>query len=345
MTELLNILSWGHIFRSLLHVSLFVTGIFYAFSIPYFLNAEVWVYIYTLSGVFLVADTFMALQDKKNQFWPVLYALDALFVALVIYKTGHVFFNIFLSIWLFHILFVGIQYHWKGVLLQGVWTSVLWAWVQMLSIHFQPFDWKFFAFNSFLVLGFSTGWSIVSFYKNNIYSFFKPEFLKIKDYISELFRPLVSENWEIIKDKSLEDSKIEKIDMDFLMSEVTEYCHEQAQFSIIRYSSSIVGSVLGYKSQIKQMIVYMVQWFVCHYNNPYQKVNIQIFKKEDWLVIEFKKSGDLEVQQSLSLLHWMKGMMFIQNTIARHKGELKIHEDAVHIYLPISETQNHQLSS
>ena len=342
MTGLLNASSWSHIFRSFLHTSLFIVGLFYTVSIPYFLNADVWVYIYGLSGFFLFVDAVIVLQNKNFQAWPILYALDALFVALVIYKTGHVFFNIFMCAWLLHILFVGIQYDWKGVLLQGLWTSILWTWVQILSMHFHPFDWNFFAFHSFLILGTSTWWSIMSSYKSEIYSFLNPVFSKIKYYMSILFQPLVSEDWDIIKDKSLNNLKLERIDMDLLMSEVVDCCHKKAQFSLIQYSSSVTSSVLGYKNQIKQMIMYIVQWFVCHYSNPYQKINIQIFNKEDWLVIEFKKSGDLEVQKPIPLLHWVQSTMFVQKSIENHNGELKIQGQSIQIYLPLLEKTDQQ---
>ena len=252
-----------------------------------------------------------------------------------------------MGIWLLHILLVGIQYDWKGVLLQGLWTSTLWTWVHILSSHFKLSDWNFFVWNSFLILGSSVVWGALSSYKNNFYYYLLPFCLKIKNYVSALFQPLVSENWDIIQNRPSRDSQLEKIDMDLLMSEVVDYCHSKAKFSLIQYSSSLVGSILGYKQQIKQMIVYIVQWFVCHYSNPYQKINIQIFHKADWMVIEFKKSGDLEVQQPLSLTHWVKGMMFVQKSIEKHNGELRAEGESVQIYLPLLDKtyQNDKLSS
>ena len=317
---------------------------FYAFSVPYFLNAEVWVYVYTVAGCFLVADAIIALTNHKKNLWPVLYAFDALFIALIIYKTGYIFFNVLLTIWLLHILFVGIQYSWRAVLLQGLWTSVLWTGVQLLSVRFEHLNWEFFTFYSFLILSFSIFCVFISSLKHRIISSIQPLFFRLKNLFSMAFNPFAHMEWEVIKNVSIKDFKKEKIDINNLMSEVMEYCHNQSKLSFIQYDPSIVESFWGYKSLIKQTIFYIVQWFVCHYNNPYQKVDIRSFQEDDFLVIEFAKSGNVTVHKSLPLSHWMKGMMFIQKVIAQHKGDIQIHENKVQIYLPLSERNLGQLS-
>ena len=335
---------WHHAFRSLTHVSLFCLGIFYAFSIPYFLNAEVWVYIYTVAGCFLVSDAIVAFKDNKKNLWPLLYALDALFVALIIYKTGYIFLNVLLSVWLLHILFAGIQYSWKAALLQGLWTSILWTGVQFFSAHFEALNFELFTFNSFLILSWSVFCSFTSSCKYRIISFLEPTILKVKNFFSSALHPFTHVNWDVVTQFPVKDFKKEKIDVNNLMSEVMEYCHKQVKFSFIQYSPSIVESFFGYKNLIKQSILYIIQWFVCHYSNPYQKVDIRAFKKEDHLVIEFKKIGNVRVHKSLPLSQWMKCMLFIQKAVDQHQGDIQIQDNIVQIHLPLSETHLTKLS-
>ena len=138
---------WIHCLRSFFHVICLMTGLIYSFIQPEFLNSEVWVSIYILSGLILTLDSF-AFIVRKKELWPYVYFFDALFVFSLIYVTGYAFFAFLFLVWLLQTAFAGMQFHFKGALLQGLWISCLLTWVVLLSPHFAGGEMLSFSINS-----------------------------------------------------------------------------------------------------------------------------------------------------------------------------------------------------
>ena len=146
-----NISFLVHIFRSLFHFLFFVIGLAYSFYQPLFLNFEVWTFVYCLSGMALAIDTYIFLLNKKFNQWMAVHFLDALFIALFIYKTGYLLLTPFYLVWLCTIVSAGLQFRLKGALLQGLWVSCLFSSVQLLSPHFEQMSILFFTLNTGMI--------------------------------------------------------------------------------------------------------------------------------------------------------------------------------------------------
>ena len=213
---------WTHCFRSVFHFFCFAAGLVYSFAQPFFLNVDVWVFIYSFSGLALVLDAVVFILNKNFKKWWFVYAFDALFTALLIYQTGHTFFAFLYLVWLGQILCAGLQFQFKGALLQGFWISCLMAWVVLLSPYFKSFNITSFFINnmSLIVAALLSGW--VSYYLNtkNILSrlgFFKyarpgAENLENQDrsWISSL-RSAGGDSARSIQDLTLSLKKIENV--------------------------------------------------------------------------------------------------------------------------------------
>lgn len=181
----------AHFFRCFFHFFCFITGLIYSFAQPLFLNFEVWTFVYSLSSIALTFDAVIFIFYKRFKLWEWAYALDALFVALLIFQTGYVFFAFLFLIWLFQIIFAGLQFHFKGALLQGAWISFLLTWLTLLSPHFNDFQSQsFFINNVILFVTAIVGGFIGYFFKDfNILSYFN--FFKNLQY---------AENWPFYQD-------------------------------------------------------------------------------------------------------------------------------------------------
>ena len=339
--------SWINIFRSLFHVSLFVIGLAYAFAQPAFLNAEVWVFIYSLAGTVLVFDAciFIFQKEWKTWFvkiWPALYCFDALLVALIMYRTGYVFFGFLSFIWLAHILSAGLQFQYKGALLQGLWTSCLFTWVHFVSPHFSSVDGSFFALHNFIFLfmAFSAGFMGAYFYP------LASSFQKLYGRVSlSLTHPLRRFRWDKFLDIESSSARREKLNINELVGEVVESIHSKTKFQSIQCRLSDVSVIFGSKNQLKQVMIGLIQWFF-HTYSDFQKLRINTYNDGRWTVIQMEKLGPAQVKEPLQFFRWLKGFNVIQQVIDEHGGQMEIsdHKNSLYIKLPNGENITQQVS-
>ena len=264
--------------RSFFHFLTLATGIFYAFVQPLFLNFEVWTYIYVLSASVLIVDAFVFIFHKHFKYWQFLYFLDALFVALILYKTGFVFLNLLYSVWLMSIVLSGFQFHFKGAVLQGLFVSCLWTWLNLLSPHFERISTALFTVNSlilFATAGLSgfIGWRYHFFQK--LFQFIRSEIkewmvewnsLQSKEtsdhegsYLPENLRRNNILNHFLKTKLSLwtQDTKIpfDVIDVNRLVKEVVHELCLKANISenIFEYSLKSSHKIMGQKENLKKL--------------------------------------------------------------------------------------------
>ena len=136
-----NVVLWLHLLRSFFHVFCLMTGLIYSFAQPRFLNVEVWTWIYSLAGLALALDALVFINYNKWKSWNLVYAADAFFIFLMIYKTGYVFFPFLFLFWLFQVMSAGLQFSFRGALFQGIWISFLFTWLILISPHFS--EWSY----------------------------------------------------------------------------------------------------------------------------------------------------------------------------------------------------------
>ncbi len=335
--------SWVNIFRSLFHVSLFVMGLAYAFAQPSFLNAEVWVFIYSLAGVALIFDALIFIFQKEFKAWPIIYCFDALFVALIMYRTGYVFFGALSFIWLIHILFAGLQFQYKGSLLQGLWTSCVFTWVHFISPHFSSIDGVFFAFNNFLFLlmAFSAGFMGTYFYQ--WISSFQNLYWKMRRSFTH---PLRHFHWDaFLDDEEGSSSHQEKLNVNELVQEVVEHIHSQTKFQSVQHHLSDVSIIFGDRSKLKRVIISLIQWFF-HTYSDFQKLKIKTYSDGLWTVIQLEKLGVAQAKEPLQIFNWLKGFNLIQKVIEEHGGQIEVSNkmNSLYIRLPSGEDTTQQVS-
>jgi len=334
---------WVNTFRSVFHASLLVTGLVYAFLQPAFLNTEVWVFIYSLTGLALVCDSYIFIFQKEFKAWPFIYFFDALFVALIMYRTGYVFFGFLSFVWLMHILFAGLQFQYKGSLLQGLWTSCLFTWIHFISPHFTSVDEKFFGLYNFLFLlmAFSAGFMGAYFYP--WISSFRNLYWSMK---RSLTHPLCRVHWDVFLE-NVEGSDVpqEKLNINELIREVVEYIHSKTKFQSIHYELSDVSVIFGYKNKLKQVIISLIQWFF-HTYSDFQKLRITTYNDRIWTVIQMEKLGVAQVKEPLQLFSWLRGFSVIQKVIDEHGGQIEVSNktNSLYIKLPNGEETAQQVS-
>ena len=335
--------SWINIFRSLFHASLFVMGLAYAFAQPSFLNSEVWVFIYSLAGVALIFDTVVFIFQKEFKAWPAIYCFDALLISLIMYRTGYVFFGFLSFVWLAHILFAGLQFQYKGSLLQGLWTSCLFTWVHFISPHFSSVDGVFFALNNFLFLlmAFAAGFMGTYFYQ--WVSSFQYLYLKMQ---RSLTHPLRRFRWDIFLDSEEESfSHQEKLNINELIQEVVEYIHSKTKFQSVQHQLSDVSIIFGCRNRLKRVIISLIQWFF-HTYSDFQQLRIKTYNDGMWIVIQLEKLGVAQAKEPLQVFNWLKGFNLIQKVIDEHGGQIEVSNEtnSLYIRLPNGEDKTQQVS-
>ncbi|MDE0152085.1 MAG: hypothetical protein OXK80_06310 [Bdellovibrionales bacterium] len=332
-----------NIFRSVFHVSLFVMGLVYAFTQPAFLNAEVWVFMYSLAGAALAFDALIFIFPNHFKAWPIIHFCDALLVAFIIYLTGYTFFGFLSFIWLMHILFAGLQFQYKGSLLQGLWTSCLFTWVHFISPHFASVDGTFFALNNFifLLMAFSAGFMGV--YFQPWLSSFRHLYWNVKRSFTH---PLRRFRWDaFLEDTEDSDVHQEKLNINELIGEVVEYIHSKTKFQSIQCELSEVSVIFGYKSKLKQVMISLIQWFF-HTYSDFQKLKITTYNDGTWAVIQLEKLGVAQVKEPLQVFNWLKGFSVIQKVIDEHGGQIEVSDktNSLYIKLPNGEETTQQVS-
>ena len=327
--------SWVNIFRSLFHISLFMMGLVYAFAQPSFLNAEVWVFIYSLAGIAMVFDAFIFIFQKKIKslnIWPVIYGFDALFVSLIMYRTGYVFFGLLSFIWLVHILFAGLQFQYKGSFLQGLWTSCLFTWVHFVSPHFSSVDFRFFALNNvlFLFMAFSAGF---------MGFFFYPWLSSFRKFYGKIQRswthPLRRFQWDLFLDIEKYPPRREPLNINELVREVVEDIHLKTKFQSVQCHLPGVFMIFGCRNSLKQVIISLIQWFF-HTYSDFQKLQIKTYNDGMWTVIQLEKPGAVQVKEPLQFLKWISGFNRIQKVLDDHGGQMEVssRKNSLYIKLP-----------
>ena len=323
---------WINIFRSVFHASVFVIGLTYAFLQPSFLNTEVWIFIYSLAGLALICDSYIFIFQKEFKSWPVIYFFDALFVALIMYRTGYVFFGFLSFVWLMHILFAGLQFQYKGSLLQGLWTSFLFTWVHFISPHFVSVDGVFFALNNFifLLMAFSAGFMGAYFYP--WISSFRNLYWNAQ---RSLTHPLRRFHWDVVLEDAEESEALqEKLNINELVKEVVEYIHSKTKFQSIQCQLSGVSVIFGYKSKLKQVIISLIQWFF-HTYSDFQKLRITTYNDGTWSVIQLEKLGAAQMKEPLQFFSWLKGFSMIQKVIEEHGGQIEVSNETNSLYIKL----------
>ena len=328
---------WTHTFRSLFHISLFMMGLVYAFIQPAFLNVDVWVFIYSLAGAALAFDSAVFIFQKKFKAWPLMYALDALICALIMHRTGYVFFGVLCFVWLVHILSAGLQFQYKGSLLQGLWTSCLFTWVHFVSPHFPSFDGAFFALNNFLflVMAFSAGFMGV--YFNQWVSSFRHLLWKIQRSFTH---PLRHFHWSAFLDEEEESSSPrEKLNINELVQESVEHIHSKTKFQSVQQSLSDVSIIFGDRGRLKKVIIGLIQWFF-HTYSDFQKLKIKTYREGLWNVIQLKKLGEIQVKEPLQIFKWLKGFHWIEKVIEDHGGRIEASSRNHSLYIKLPSSEN-----
>ncbi len=327
---------WTHTFRSLFHASLLIIGLIYAFVQPSFLNADVWVFIYSLAGAALVFDSTAFVFQKKFKAWPLMYALDALFCALIMHRTGYVFFGVLCFVWLVHILFAGLQFQYKGSLLQGLWTSCLFTWVHFVSPHFSSFDGAFFALHNFLFLSMAFSAGFMGSYFNQWVSSFRRLFWKIKLSFTHPLRHL---HWSAFSDEEEESSfHQEKLNINELVQDAVEHIHSKTKFQSVQKHLSDVSVIFGDRSRLKKVIISLIQWFF-HTYSDFQKLKIRTYKDGLWNVIQLEKLGVVQVKEPLQMLKWLKDFRRIEKVIEKHRGRIETSSKMNSLYIKLPSGQ------
>lgn len=327
--------SWINIFRSLFHISLFVTGLVYAFAQPSFLNAEVWVFIYSLVGIVMIFDAVIFIfhkQLKSVNIWPVIYGLDALLISLIMYRTGYVFFGLLSFMWLVHILFAGLQFQYKGSFLQGLWTSCLFTWVHFVSPHFSSLDVRFFALNNviFLLMAFSAG------FMGSLFFPWVFSFRKLYGNIQRsLTHPLRRFRWDVSLDVEDSPALYEPLNVNELVQDAVEDIHLKTKFQSVQCHLSEVSLIFGYRNCLKQVMISLIQWFF-HIYSDFQKLKIKTYNDGMWTVIQLEKPGAVQVKEPLQFLSWIQGFKKIQQVLDKHGGKIEFssRKNSLYVKLP-----------
>lgn len=356
-----------HACRSVFHFSVLMTGLIYTFIQPFFLNFEVWSFVYLISAAVLIADAFVFIFYKHFKHWMALHLMDALFISLILYKTGFVFFNFLYSIWILGILLAGFQFQFKGAFIQALWVSSLLTWLNFVSPHFEMTNMIFTVNHLALFLVAGLGGLIGSRYHffQKIFKFVRDELdLWIQEW-NELYAYESDESEEetLLTDRNNQflnqflQSKFENLiqnsDLQFkslsvndLLEEVMDDLHTQTSLSKELFKRSFKSSVkvFGQKENLKTAIVGVIRLFTS--SNNFKKLSIKTYDERDWTVIQVK-GHHLSVQNPLWLFNSFSHLFFIHKILNDHKGKILADkkEFSVTIKLPIQKASNGSVQS
>ena len=285
--------------------------------------------VYATLGLALGLDAFAVVFYKKFKAWPVIYALDALFVSILVYKTGDFLFSLLFLAWMVHIIFAGVQFGFKGAVLQGLWTSLLFSWVFILSPHFVEKDISFFIVNSsFFLLT-----SVSSIFFGNHFHVFQNLLKKIASFWAS---PSLRINWDFSKNNWNKDFSLEKLDCRDVISSAVKHVQSQDEFLDIQINLPSSLYMFGDKNSLEKAFSSLILWFFNTYGAD-QKIYVSGALEKDCVLIFIKNERAFKKENPLSLLNWLKGMSFIYKVIERHGGEIKVQqeENSVCVELPL----------
>ena len=335
--------------RSFFHFLILATGIFYAFVQPLFLNVDVWTFIYVVSAFVLAIDAYVLFFYKQFKAWKALYFIDALFIALVLYKTGFVFFNFLYTIWLMSILLVGFQFRFLGAFAQAFWVSFLFAWLNILSPHFEQMSLTFFCVNSFVLFLMAC----ISGFIGNRYGFFHKIFQWIYSGIHDFkeewnrFYALDSKNSseeaqetnqklsqnalnQFLKSKlySLVQSssaEFDMIDVNHLVKEVMDELYSKSGLTSSDLESSLEAShsIMGQKENLKRVLYGVIQLFAS--SNNFKKLSLKTYDGPHCTAIQIK-GKNMDIKNPLWLFNSLSSsfsyLFFIHKILSDHKGKI-----------------------
>ena len=331
--------------RSFFHFLVLATGVFYAFVQPLFLNFEVWTYIYVLSASVLVIDSFVFIFYKHFKNWQLLYCLDALFVALILYKTGFVFLNLLYSVWLISIVLSGFQFHFKGALLQGLFISCLWTWLNLLSPHFERISPALFTMNSLILFAVAG----LSGFIGHRYHFFQRLFQFVQSEMKEwmfewnrLYSTETSDHESSHLPENLRHNNIlnqflktklnlwtqdiqapfDVIDVNHLVKEIAHELCLKANISenIFEYSLKSSHKIVGQKENLKKAMFGVIHLFTS--SNNFKKLSLTTYDDPKWIVILIK-GRNVDIKNPLWLFNnSLSSLFFIHKILNDHKGRI-----------------------
>ena len=356
-----NISFLVHIVRSLFHLLFFITGLAYSFYQPLFLNFEVWTFIYCISGVALSIDTYIFLVNKKFNRWMVIHFLDALFIALIIYKTGYLLFTFFYFTWLCTIVSAGLQFRLKGALLQGLWVSCLFSLVQLLSPQFETMSTIFFILNTsivFVTVGLSAWMGCRYRLFKKLLRFLLSPILKFLDKEGVWQRPsstpqvdmapTSTDAWDIFlseTDSKYDYQNFDTININLLIQEVFQDLTQKHKVPSDQICSQLKSSheVLIHKKKLKVALLNLMKLFTTV--KHFCRFHVKTYDKVDWVVIEFTGS-QTNADSPFWLFNSVSRLFFIHKVINEHKGRLFSDKEVLSIHLPrASHLHNNPITS
>ena len=357
-----------HACRSFFHFLVLATGVFYAFVQPLFLNFEVWTYIYVLSASVLVIDAFIFIFYRHFKNWQLLYFLDALFIGLILYKTGFVFLNLLYSVWLMSIVLAGFQFHFKGAFLQGLFVSCLWTWLNLLSPHFANMSTALFTVNSLIL--FSTAG--LSGFIGHRYHFFQKLFQFIRSEMKEwavewnqLYSTEKSDHEDSHLPQSLGRNNVlnqflktklnlwtqdvhvpfDVIDVNRLVKEVIHELCLKVDVSKNMFECSLKSShkIVGQKENLKKAMFGVIHLFAS--SNNLKKLSLTAYDDPQWIVISIK-GKNIDITNPLWLFNnSLSSLFFIHKILHDHKGRIYADKKEFSVVIKFPLDQKNRLSS
>ena len=355
-----------HACRSIFHLSVLMTGLVYTFTQQYFSNFEVWTFIYLISATALMIDAGVLIFYKQFKHWMALYLIDALFIGLILYKTGFVFFNFLYSIWLLGILMAGFQFRFVGAFTQALWVSSILTWLNFTSPHFEMSYTLYIVNNFALFLMASLGGLMGVRYQlfENVFKFIRHQvdlFVEewkescayesdseegsanvidsrfLNQFMQSKFENLIQRNTDI---------EFECLNINEILKEVINDLYAQTSLSQEIFKSSLKSSlkIFGQKENLKTAIFGVIRLFTS--SNNFKKISLKTYDEKDWTVIHVKGHG-MVVQNPLWLFNSFSSLFFIHKILNDHKGKILAdrREFSVTIKLPSQKATDDSIQS